>query len=103
MKQKKGGFILTSELVLIATVLVIGMLVGLVVVRDAVVHEMEDVAEAIGAMQQSYTFNGIQTDANASVPLTAGSSWTDAVDIDAGDTGVILFDVIPGADEAATP
>ena len=90
-------------MVLIATVLVIGMLVGLVVVRDSVVQEMEDVAEAIGAMQQSYTFNGIQTAANDSLPLTAGSSWADAVDVPAGDMGLVVFDVSPGTDEAATP
>ena len=84
MKSKKGGFIVTAELILIATVLVIGMLVGMVVVRDAVVAEMDDVAESIGDMNQSYIFNGI-TAANDSEPLTNGGQWQDEEDIAAGD------------------
>ena len=84
--KKKGGFILTSEMVLIATVLVIGMLVGLVVVRDAVVAEMEDVAEAIGAMDQSYSFHGLQAPQNDSIPITVGTDFNDDVDTELGDS-----------------
>ena len=47
----EAGFIVSTELILIATILVIGMLVGLVSVRDQVVQELADVAEAIKAGQ----------------------------------------------------
>jgi hypothetical protein len=78
-KQKKeAGFIVTAELILIATILVIGMIVGLVAIRDAVTAEAGDVAEAIGAIDQSYYFDGIVDEGtNAAV---GGSSWDDEAD-----------------------
>lgn len=52
------GFIISAELVLVATLLVIGMVVGLSEVQHAVVQELNDVADAIGALNQSYFFSG---------------------------------------------
>ena len=81
--RKQGGFILTTELILIVTILVIGMTVGLVTMRDAVTAEMEDVAEAIGSLDQSYAFNGL---ANPQLSASLeGSSFGDEVDTNAGD------------------
>lgn len=106
-KQKKeAGFIVTAELILIATILVIGMIVGLVAIRDAVTAEAGDVAEAIGALDQSYQFEGILDGAtNAQI---AGAQWNDGVDNGGGDPGDqgfagdlagIDFDVDPGVTE----
>ena len=50
LKKKMGGFVQTAELVLISTVLVTGLTVGLVNVRDSVNAELEDVAEAVGSL-----------------------------------------------------
>lgn len=89
MARKQGGFIMTTELVLLVTVMVVGMIVGLVSMRDSVNAEMEDVAEAIGALDQSYSFDGIQN-----VQETAfidGSIFTDAQDVNAGDTTGFTF------------
>ena len=72
----EAGFVISSELVLVATVLVIGMLVGIVTVRDQVVQELGDVATAIGQVNESYTFNGVTGHTSA----TAGSSYTDETD-----------------------
>lgn len=89
-KQKKeAGFIVTAELILIATILVIGMIVGLVAIRDAVTAEAGDVAEAIGAIDQSYFFEGIIDEGtNAAI---SGSSWNDEADnglgVGTGDQG----------------
>ena len=83
--KKKGGFIVTAELVLIATVLVIGMLVGLVVVRDAIVAEMEDIASSIGTLDNGLTFNGITAVGSDSMPATYGTTWLDQDDLTAGD------------------
>jgi len=106
-KQKKeAGFIVSAELVLIATILVIGMIVGMVAIRDATVAEMGDVAEAIGAIDQSYSFEGINDlGTNAWV---AGSHWADDPDniLDpingrqgtAGDQTGIDFNVPPTPD-----
>jgi len=81
--KKQGGFVMTSELILIATILVIGLIVGMVTVRDAVLAELEDTAEAIGSLDQSYAFQGV---INAETSAgTAGSTFGDAPDIGAGD------------------
>ncbi len=87
--KKQGGFILTSEAILLSTVLVIGLTAGLVTVRDAMNAEMEDVAEAIGNLDQTYAFNGI---ANAEgTAAIAGSAYGDAVDAAAGDGVTFAF------------
>ncbi len=54
----EAGFIVSAELVLIATLLVIGLIVGLSEVQHAVVAELNDVADAIGELNQSYAFSG---------------------------------------------
>ncbi len=55
----EAGFIVSAELVLIATILVLGMIVGLVSVRDQVVQELGDIALAFAVVNQSYSFSGI--------------------------------------------
>ena len=96
--KKQAGFVLTSELVLIVTILVIGMTVGLVSMRDAMTAEMHDVAEAIGNLDQSYAFNGIE---NAQQTAASnGSVFIDAVDTNAGDAitwNYVVADLVEGA------
>jgi len=43
---------------LIATILVIGMIVGLSEIQHAVVQELGDVADAIGVLNQSFGYTG---------------------------------------------
>ena len=83
---RKGGFIVTAELLLISTILVIGLVVGLTLVRNAVVAELEDTAEAIGAIDQSYFVTGTE-DAFAGTAGTDGSIFTDDYDPLAGQYG----------------
>ena len=71
------GFVVSSELVLIATVMVIGLLVGMVTLRDQVTQELADVADAISELTQSYTFNSITGHHDAFV---AGSFFDDTTD-----------------------
>ncbi len=72
----EAGFIVSTELVLVATTLVVGMLVGLVTVRDQVVQELGDVALAIGNVNQSYQYDGVTGHTSA----TAGSDFLDEND-----------------------
>ena len=70
------GFIISSELVLVATILVIGMIVGLTTIRDQVVQEMADIAGAFSDLTQSYSFGGVSGHTSS----TAGSDFNDQVD-----------------------
>ena len=98
--RKQGGFVLTAELVLIVTILVLGSIVGLVTMRDALTGEMEDVAEAVGALDQGYQFDGLINPQETAA--TAGSAWTDAADN--GDNEVYIFTVASNSElTASTP
>lgn len=79
----EGGALLSMEFVLLATILVIGVIVGLSAVQDAVVTELADVGQAIGNLNQSYSTGGA-TGHHAS---TANSVFTDAADSCDADSG----------------
>jgi len=77
-----SGAILSAELVLLMTVLVIGIVVGVKALGNSVTTELYDVAEAIGALDQSYAFGGteLQTNMGAQCAVTDGSSFADGID-----------------------
>lgn len=80
----EAGFIVSAELILIATILVIGLIVGLSEIQHAVVAELNDVADAIGSVNQSYAYTGFHANkSNGGVGLKAftnGSSFVDTAD-----------------------
>lgn len=56
--RDETGFIVSAELILVATLLVIGLVVGMSQVQHAVATELNDVGHALGALNQSYYFSG---------------------------------------------
>jgi len=54
------GFVVSAELVIISTILVVGLIVGLAEVSNGVNEELEDVGAAVGSMNQSYHYSGIR-------------------------------------------
>ena len=73
----EAGFIVSAELVLVATIAVLAMVVGLTEVAAGVNQELEDVASAFGSMNQSFSAKGFSSMCKSN---TAGSSFTDNVD-----------------------
>lgn len=71
-----SGFVISAELILISTILVIGMIVGLTEIQAAVVAELNDVSCAIGSLNQSYVFRGF----SGCKGTTFGSVYYDNVD-----------------------
>ena len=57
--QCERGFVVSNELVLIATIVVVGLIVGMATIRDQVVQEFGDTSVGIGALNQSYSFAGV--------------------------------------------
>jgi len=74
----EAGFIVSAELVLVATIVVIGMIVGLVTIRNQVVQELVDVGQAFGAMCQSYAYGAVI--GHARVAFTCRSEYDDKTD-----------------------
>jgi len=72
----EAGFIVSSELVIVATVAVLAMIVGLSEVGINVNNELEDVGSAIGSMNQSFNIMG--TTGHQS--MVGGSMFTDRID-----------------------
>ncbi len=103
----EAGFVVSAELVLVATTLVVGVLVGLVTVRDQVVQELGDLALAIGNVNQSYTYDGVVGHTSA----TAGSSFqdeqdlceTDGDDPSSAEPACIEINDVDPSDEGAAP
>jgi hypothetical protein len=77
----EAGFIVSAELVLISTVLVIGLVVGLAEVQAAIVAELNDVGDAIGSLNQSFSFSGFSVCKRGGCGAeTAGSCFKDLAD-----------------------
>lgn len=84
----EDGFLISLELILAAILLVLGMIVGMQVLRDAAAQELADLGMAIGAINNSFTIAGIAAPANGGTGSSvSGSIFTDATDLnDAGST-----------------
>ena len=54
----EAGFIVSAELVLVATIAVLSLVVGLSEVALNINNELEDVGAAFTCVQQSYCFDG---------------------------------------------
>jgi len=72
----EAGFVVSSELVMVATVMVVGLLAGLTTVRDQIVQELADVADAVSEFDQSYSYSSITSHTSR----TAGSRFNDTED-----------------------
>ena len=57
---EETGAILSSEVMLVSSILVIGVICGLGSLRDSVTTELADLAQALGNVNQSYSYSGTQ-------------------------------------------
>ena len=63
--KDSSGIILSGEYILLTTLLVLGMVVGVVTFRDQVVQEFGDISDAMESLDQSYTYTIVDpTDPN---------------------------------------
>jgi Flp pilus assembly pilin Flp len=93
LRNDEAGAILSAELVLISTILVIGVIVGLAELQNAVVNELNDVGEAIGSLNQSFYVHGHSSEANCKLKAkSAGSAFKDHTDEGDGNECAISCD-----------
>lgn len=74
--KDEAGFVVSAELVLVASVAVLAMIVGLSAARDGINSELADVADAWQELNQSYEISNV-IGHSASV---AGTGYVDASD-----------------------
>jgi hypothetical protein len=99
-KNKKGqaGFVITTELLLITAILILGLVTGWAKLRDQSVAELADLGSAIGAIDQGYSVDGFAYVVGGlnTVAVSAGWSFQDTPDTGAannpgGDAGMIFY------------
>lgn len=90
----EAGFIVSAELVLVLTIAVLGTVVGLASVRDAISTEMCDLASAFGAVNQTYHLRTVSKLAGTTKGhgLVSGFGYADNSD-DCDCIGVTFTDV----------
>lgn len=105
--SEETGAILSAEVMLVASILVIGVIAGLTSVRDSVTTELADFAQALANVNQSYSFSSIA----GHHTYGSGGAFTDLLDFcdtstglsDAGNSKCITICTSTAAAEAAAP
>lgn len=91
----ESGVIISAELVLVLTIAVLSMVVGLAEVATAINTELNDVANAFGALNQTFSVTGFGSGSLTKVKgFTYGSGWRDTIDDCDTDT---TCDIVQGA------
>jgi hypothetical protein len=73
-----AGALIATEWVFVATILILGIIVGLVAVRQAVLSELTEFANAVLALNQSFSFTG-QSNCAARVAGSAAIDFNDLI------------------------
>lgn len=81
----EAGFIVSAELILVATIAVLSLIVGLSEVAFGINQELEDVGTAIGAINQTYSYNGVAGHKGSA----AGSRFDDTIDFCDAETDIV--------------
>jgi hypothetical protein len=72
------GALIATEWVFVVTILILGIITGLVAVRQAVISELTETAQAILALNQSFSFSG-QSNCESSTAGSSGSDTTNTI------------------------
>jgi Flp pilus assembly pilin Flp len=109
------GALIATEWLFIVTIMVIGLITGLAIVRNSVVAELEEVAGAILSLNQSYSFTGLKmgpgerktgsrdTEDSIFIAHTAGSIFVDPRNVVGVAKNTAAFSNIRGAEELGEP
>ena len=94
----ESGVILSAEIVLVGTILVLGMIVGLVELQCTVIGELSDLSSAFGNLDQSYQISGFASSkgGNQFKARTFGARYTDRPDTCDCDNNLVIVCTDPG-------
>jgi len=81
--RDQRGVINSIDLILGSTILVLGMIVGLVCLRNQVVQELSDTANAIGSFSQSFSYSEKTITYGGDSFTAAGATYVDQPNVDA--------------------
>ena len=98
LRDDQRGFVISSETILIAVMLAIGLMAGASSVRDSVISELSDVSGSFQDINQSYTINGVEGHSSNSAGMNnidESDHCDDADDVDGQADNCIQFDANP--------
>jgi hypothetical protein len=82
--RDESAVVNTTDLILLTTLLGIGLIVGIVMLRNQVVQEYGDLSVAVGALDQGYSYPAKTVTIGANTYTAAGSTYVDNSDIGDG-------------------
>ena len=92
LAHDERGFVVSAELVAVATIGVLGMVVGLSEVAHAISQESEDVASGFGSIDQSYSVTmGQSPSACLDGSYFYGSGFSDSADFCDNDSDIVAI------------
>jgi hypothetical protein len=76
--RDERGMVYSMDVILVSTILLLGTIAGLVCLRNQVLLELEDVANAVGSLDQSYSYTSrtITSNSGSFSAYVAGGSYT---------------------------
>jgi hypothetical protein len=77
-----SGFLLSSESVIVGTLLVLGLIVGVAEVRNAVVEELGDYSQAVAWLSQDFAYTSVSSANITSGLSTSGSRFSDNFELE---------------------
>jgi hypothetical protein len=97
------AFIISAEIMLIATILVLGLIVGFTAVRDTMISELSDTGASLGQINQSFSYGGLTGHSSN----LAGSSFNDTTDPagsnnSASSSSVTCIQAVPATPQTGT-
>ena len=86
----EGGALLSVELILLIVITVIGISVGMVVLRDAIVTEFQDLAAAINSVDPGYGIAGLSYEnlSGTSSAYVNGASYDPSTALNGGPVAI---------------
>ncbi len=78
----RRGVVYSMDVILVSTILALGTIVGLVCLRNQVLQELNDVANAVGSLNQSYSYSSRTITSGGFSASVAGASYTNPPHVD---------------------
>lgn len=82
---------MAAEATVLSSAVIVGLVAGMINLRDSINAESEDLAEAIGSLDQSFAYDGLRSGSGSA--RVGGSGFVDSVDTNAGDG--VAFKYVP--------
>lgn len=81
--RDQSGVVISTDLILVGTILGLGLIVGLVSLRNQVVQEFADTANAVGSLNQGYSYTSRTITSGSFSAFVAGASYSDLANVSA--------------------